>query len=68
LDETREPLAAIRRAGNASANNAEDHFTALALALAQIHAGDLKREMLLRTDIGGCTHAFTGAWREARIP
>ena len=39
----------------------------LRLALAQIPAQDLQREMLVRTDIGGCTHAFTGDCREAGI-
>jgi len=39
----------------------------LGLALAQIPAADLGREMLVRTDIGGCTHAFTADCREAGI-
>ncbi len=67
LDETGEPLAAILRPGNAGSNTAEDHFTVLGLALAQIPAQDLEREMLVRTDIGGCTHAFTADCREAGI-
>lgn len=67
LDETGEPLAAILRPGNAGSNTAADHFTVLGLALAQVPAQDLQREMLVRTDIGGCTHAFTGDCREAGI-
>jgi Transposase DDE domain group 1 len=67
LDETGEPLSAILRPGNAGSNTAEDHFTVLGLALAQIPAADLEREMLVRTDIGGCTHAFTADCREAGI-
>ena len=67
LDETGEPLAAILRPGNAGSNTAEDHFAVLGMALAQIPAQDLEREMLVRTDIGGCTHAFTADCREAGI-
>jgi hypothetical protein len=67
LDETGEALAAILRPGNAGSNTAEDHFTVLGLALAQIPAEDLDREMLVRADIGGCTHAFTADCRDAGI-
>lgn len=67
LDETGEALAAILRPGNAGSNTAADHFTVLGLALAQLPAADLEREMLVRTDIGGCTHAFTADCREAGI-
>jgi hypothetical protein len=67
LDETGEPLSAILRPGNAGSNTAADHFAVLGLALAQIPAADLGREMLVRTDIGGCTHAFTADCREAGI-
>ena len=66
-DETGEPLAAILRPGNAGSNTAADHFTVLGLALAQIPAQDLDQQMLVRTDIGGCTHAFTADCREAGI-
>jgi Transposase DDE domain group 1 len=59
LDETGEALAAILRPGNAGSNTAEDHFTVLGMALAQLPAEDLDREILVRTDIGGCMHAFT---------
>ena len=67
LDETGEALAAILRPGNAGSNTAEDHFTVLGMALEQIPAADLEREMLVRTDIGGCTHAFTSDCRDAGI-
>jgi hypothetical protein len=67
LDETGEALAAILRPGNAGSNTAEDHFTVLGLALAQLPAEDLDREILVRTDIGGQTHAFTADCREANI-
>jgi hypothetical protein len=67
LDETGEALAAILRPGNAGSNTAADHFTVLGLALEQLPAGDLLREILVRTDIGGQTHAFTADCREAEI-
>jgi len=67
LDETGEALAAILRPGNAGSNTAADHFTVLGLALAQLPAKDLNREILVRTDIGGQTHAFTADCREAGI-
>lgn len=67
LDETGEALAAILRPGNAGSNTAADHFTVLGLALEQLPAEDLDREILVRTDIGGQTHAFTADCREAAI-
>jgi Transposase DDE domain group 1 len=67
LDETGEPLAALLRPGNAGSNTAEDHSRVLELALAQLPACDLQREILVRTDIGGCTHAFITDLREANI-
>jgi hypothetical protein len=67
LDETGEALAAILRPGNAGSNTAADHFTVLGLALEQLPAEDLLREILVRTDIGGQTHAFTADCREAEI-
>ena len=67
LDETGEALAAILRPGNAGSNPAADHFTVLGLALAQLPAEDLHREILVRTDIGGQTHAFTADCRDAQI-
>lgn len=67
LDETGEPLAGILRPGNAGSNTASDHFEVLQLALEQLPAADLDREILVRTDIGGRTHAFTRDCREAGI-
>ena len=67
LDETGEALAAILRPGNAGSNTACDHFTVLCSALAQLPAEDLDREILVRADIGGATHAFTSDCREANI-
>jgi hypothetical protein len=67
LDETGEPLAAILRPGNAGSNTAEDHSRVLELALAQLPAEDLDKEILVRTDIGGCTHAFIDDMRAANI-
>ena len=67
LDETGEPLAAVLRPGNAGSNTAADHSRVLELALAQLPEQDLDREMLVRTDIGGCTHAFIADVRAANI-
>jgi hypothetical protein len=67
LDETGEALAAILRPGNAGSNTASDHFTVLGLALEQLPAEDLHRAILVRTDIGGATHAFTADCRDAGI-
>jgi hypothetical protein len=67
LDETGEALAAVLRPGNAGSNTAEDHFTVLCLALAQLPAEDLAREILVRADIGGATHAFCADCRDANI-
>jgi hypothetical protein len=67
LDETGEALAAILRPGNAGSNTAADHFQVLALALEQLPAEDLDREILVRADIGGATHAFCADCRDATI-
>ncbi len=67
LDESGEALAAILRPGNAGSNTAAGHFAVLGLALAQLPGEDLQREILVRTDIGGATHAFTADCREANI-
>ncbi|MCA1700469.1 MAG: IS1380 family transposase [Actinobacteria bacterium] len=67
LDETGEALAALLRSGNAGANTAADHFEALQMALEQLPAADLEREILARADVGGATHAFTHDCREAQI-
>jgi hypothetical protein len=67
LAETGEALAAVLRPGNAGSNTAEDHFPVLSLALAQLPARDLDREMLVRTDVGGCMHALAGDCRDGGI-
>lgn len=67
LDETGEPLAGLLRPGNAGSNTACDHFEVLGLALGQLPKQDLQREILVRCDIGGATHAFTHDCREAGI-
>lgn len=67
LDETGEALAALLRPGNAGSNTAADHFAVLGLALEQLPPEDLDREILMRADIGGATHAFTADCREAKI-
>jgi hypothetical protein len=67
LDETGEPLAGLLRPGNAGSNTAADHFEVLVAALEQLPAKDLGREILVRTDIGGRTHAFTQDCRDAGI-
>jgi DDE family transposase len=67
LAETGEPLAALLRPGNAAAHTAADHFEVLQLALEQLPAQDLDREILARADIGGRTHAFTSDCHEAGI-
>jgi Transposase DDE domain group 1 len=65
--ETGEPLAGVLRPGSAGANTASDHFEVLQLALEQLPEQDLKREILVRADIGGRTHAFTQDCRKADI-
>jgi hypothetical protein len=67
LDETEEALAGVLRPGNAGSNTAEDHFKVLCLALEQLPAQDLDREILACTDTGGATHKFTSDCRDARI-
>jgi Transposase DDE domain group 1 len=67
LDETGEALAVVLRPGNAGSNTAADHFAVLALALEQLPAEDLDREILVRADVGGATHAFTADCRDAGI-
>ncbi|WP_406316051.1 IS1380 family transposase [Streptosporangium sp. NBC_01639] len=52
-----EPLAITLRPGNAGSNTAADHITAVRLAQAQLPA-HLRRQVLIRADAGGGTHAF----------
>jgi hypothetical protein len=67
LAETGEALAAVLRPGNAGSNTAADHFQVLGLALGQLPAQDLDREILVRTDVGGCTHAFATDLHDAGL-
>jgi len=67
LEETGEALAGLLRPGNAGANTAADHSALLQLALEQIPEVDLDREILVRTDAAGATHAFTQDCRDADI-
>jgi len=67
LSESGEPLATLLRPGNAGANTAADHFKVLELALEQIPETELDREILVRCDGGGASHAFTRDCREAGI-
>ncbi len=67
LSETGEPLAGLLRPGNAGANSAADHIRVLELALQQIPEAELDREILVRCDGAGASHAFTGQCREAGI-
>jgi hypothetical protein len=63
----REVLAAILRPGNAGANNAGDHLSALELALEQLPQSALDGEILARSDSAGASHDFALACRETRI-
>jgi len=67
LDGSDEGLAGRLRAGNAGSNTAEDHVEVLCDALEQLPDEALDEEILVRTDIGGATHEFTGACRDAAI-
>ena len=61
-DGTGEPLAVLLRPGNAGSNTAADHIAVTRSALAQLpgHRPGTRpgRRVLIRTDAGGCTHAF----------
>jgi hypothetical protein len=67
LDGTDEGLAGLLRPGNAGSNTATDHEHVLIEALEQLPAEALDEEILVRTDIGGATHAFAQACRDANI-
>lgn len=67
LDESDEGLAGILRAGNAGSNTAEDHVLILEDALEQLPLEALDEEILVRADVGGATHEFTQACRDAQI-
>ncbi len=68
LDETREALGGVLRAGNAGSNTAEDHKAVLDRALAQIPAEYIAElEILVRADSAGATHAFLDYCREGNM-
>jgi hypothetical protein len=67
LDATEEQLAAKLRPGNAPANAAEDHVEVLDAALAQLPVDPTRREVIVRTDSAGCSHAFLDACRERHV-
>ena len=63
----REVLAGLLRPGNAGANNADDHLTALELALEQLPEPALDGDILVRADSAGASHDFAFACRETAI-
>jgi hypothetical protein len=68
LDETREALGGLLRAGNAGSNTADDHKTVIDRALGQIPAEYVETlEILVRADTAGATHGLTDYCREASI-
>jgi Transposase DDE domain group 1 len=67
LDGTGEALAALLRPGNAGSNTACDHEQVLIEALEQLPAEALSGDILVRAEVGGATHDFTRACRDADI-
>ncbi len=68
LDETREALGGLLRAGNAGSNTAEDHKTVIDRALAQIPAEYVETvEILVRADSAGATHGLIDYCREGNM-
>lgn len=67
LDGTDEGLAGLLRPGNAGSNTATDHEHVLIEALEQLPREALDEDILVRADIGGATHDFTQACRDADI-
>jgi hypothetical protein len=67
LDNTREALSGLLRAGRAGSNTTADHITVLDAALAQIP--DEHRygtDILIRSDSAGCTYGFLAHIRSLR--
>jgi hypothetical protein len=60
-------LGGVLRAGNAGANNAQDHLDVLELALEQLPESALDGEILARSDSAGASHDFASGCRECRI-
>jgi hypothetical protein len=68
LDETREALGGLLRAGNAGSNTAADHVAVLDRALEQIPAEHVESlEILVRADTAGATHGLVDYCREANM-
>ena len=63
LDATGEALAAKLRPGNAGSATATDHVEVLDAALFQLPIDPHEREVIVRTDSGGLSHAFVEACR-----
>jgi Transposase DDE domain group 1 len=68
VDETREALGGLLRAGNAGSNTAEDHKTVIDRALAQIPPEYVEGlEILVRADTAGATHGLVDYCREGNM-
>jgi hypothetical protein len=68
LDESREALAGLLRAGNAGANTAADHVHVVELALEQLPRDVVESaQIVVRTDSAAATHELTDELRAARI-
>ena len=68
LDESREALAGLLRAGNAGANTAADHVAVVELALEQLPRDVVESaQIVVRTDSAAATHELTDELRAARI-
>ncbi len=78
-DATGEPISAVLRPGNATANNADDHLQVIDQGLTQLpvatavghKAGDepalVKRPVVMRADSAGCSRKLLAACRERNI-
>jgi len=64
---TGEPLAMELRPGNAGSNTAADHISGLPAALAQVPAA-FRRQVIVRLDRAGASHAFIEHMAGLRIP
>ena len=68
LDETRESMGGLLRAGNAGSNTADDHVTVLDRALVQTPAEYVESlEILVRADSAGATHGLLDYCRDANM-
>jgi hypothetical protein len=67
LDVTKETLAGKLRPGNAGSGTAEDHIEVLDAALFQLPVDPKTKEVMVRTDAAGCSHAFVDHCREHSV-